>query len=200
MLRNPIDVVCSLHSQYLFDGNESDKRLDEARGLAADRLKGGSIPPGSHFPAGLQYLDVVDFHTRVERYIEEFGRERVYVILLEEFSADNRTEYERVLRFLEVGTTEMPSFRKVNRNKYARSRILRDVLKRPPASFKVAGRLLPRRLRTEIRKNLLSLNRVESERLPVGGQLRERLISELEPGLDALGELLEVDVRSVWAI
>jgi hypothetical protein len=119
---------------------------------------------------------------------------------LEEFSRDNRAEYEKVLGFLEVETASVPTFRTVNRNKYARNRVLRDALKRPPGSLRVAAKLLPRGLRTAVRDKLVSFNRVESERPPIDTQLKKRLLTEIEPGIDQLNGLLGLDTRKIWGI
>lgn len=200
MLRNPVDVICSLHSQYLYDGNESEEDLELALSLAADRLQDRRIPTGSHFPAGLQYLEVVDFCPQVKRYLVEFGRERVHVTLLEEFAENSIAEYERVIEFLGIQTGMAPKFRVVNRNKLVRSRILRDLLKSPPGLLRAAARILPEGARIRARNRLVSLNRVESVRSPITVHLAEQLKSEITPAVDELSALLELDLRRVWGI
>ena len=94
MLRNPIDMLYSLHSQFLFSGNEDIE--DFGRAIAAEGLRaaGIQIPPTADFLAGLQYRQVARFSWQLARYLDLFGPEAVRVILFDEFVS----ETTRVIR------------------------------------------------------------------------------------------------------
>src|SRR5664280_2899277 len=118
MLRNPVDMLPSLHSQYLHD--EIDDLKDFAEALAAedDRRCGRRIPPlNGSYPWRLFYKDVIRFHEQLERYYTVFGRDQVHVILFDDLVGDPATTYRRALEFLGVDPAFVPTFRVMNPNK-----------------------------------------------------------------------------------
>ncbi len=102
MLRNPLDMIFSLHGLYLRTGNEEIADFDAALAAQEDRARGARIPPETYFPEGLQYMSVALYSEKVGRYFETFGRERVKVVIFDDFISETRAVLEDVFRFLEV--------------------------------------------------------------------------------------------------
>lgn len=75
-LRNPVDMLYSLHGQFLRSAREEILDFEEALAAEDDRRKGRRIPKTARFPQSLLYTQVVSFTGQVERYFEKFGRER----------------------------------------------------------------------------------------------------------------------------
>lgn len=69
MLRNPIDFVCSLHSQLLFAFNEDRPDFAEAWNLQEDRAKGINLPKTCIAPQFLQYRAVAKFGAQLEHFL-----------------------------------------------------------------------------------------------------------------------------------
>ena len=65
MLRNPVDMVYSLHGQFLRSGNEDIVDFEEALNVQEDRRNGRRIPTSAHFPGGLQYTSIATFSPQV---------------------------------------------------------------------------------------------------------------------------------------
>ena len=76
MLRNPVDVMYSQHSQLVF--NQREDLTDFAQALAAedDRLAGHRLPADAIRPEALYYRHSVRFTEQIARYFDVFGRER----------------------------------------------------------------------------------------------------------------------------
>lgn len=100
MLRDPVEMVRSLHALYLRTGNEDRARLDDALDAEPARRRGGSLPEGAYFPEGLLYSESARYHDGVARFIAAFGAEQVLVTLFDDFVVDPSGTYGRVLRFL----------------------------------------------------------------------------------------------------
>ena len=68
----------------------------------------------------------------MRRYLDVFGRERVHVIVYDDFRDDTLAVYMGVCEFLGVDPEFEPQIEVVDSNKEVRSRILRTAVKRPP--------------------------------------------------------------------
>jgi len=205
MLRNPIDMLPSLHSQYLHDEMENLKDIKEALEAENDRRNGRRIPPNnSSHPWRLFYVDVVRFYEQLERYYDVFGRAQVHVVLFDDFVGDLESTYREVLEFLQVDPTFMPSFRVMNPNKRTRSPLINRFLLNPAVNQsswmrRVGTRIIPiHALRSAILKHLIPaatrLNTSFASRDPVDMDLRSKLAVKLAPDIDRLGELLKRDL------
>lgn len=155
MLRHPADMLYSQHSQFLFNGNEDIEDFAAALAAESDRKAGRRVPKSAHLPEGLLYSETVRYAEQVARYFARFGRERVHVILYDDFRTDLPGTYRQTLQFLGVRDDFTPAFGVVNPNKRARSKLLREFVQAPPESVKRLSRLLfPRPFRQRVMKGL----------------------------------------------
>ncbi|MGC2374988.1 MAG: sulfotransferase [Solirubrobacteraceae bacterium] len=102
ILREPASLLRSLHLQLLQDHVETERSLRRAISLESARREGRHIPPRSPRPEALQYSERVRFAEQLRRYHGVFGRERVLVLLYDDFRRENEATVRRVLRFLGV--------------------------------------------------------------------------------------------------
>ena len=206
MLRNPVSMLHSLHSHLLFTGNEDIADFGEALAAEPDRRAGRRIPPNS-FPTGaLLYRDVARFSEQVERYFEVFGRDRVKVILADDFRTDNRAVYLDTLAFLGA-RTDFPELDAVlvqdawtrNENKAPRSRAVLRFLKRPTNQAVLRG-VIPSPVPgwRFVLRALRRLNIRYGERPPMAPEVKAALIEEFRPEVARLGALLGRDL-SRWS-
>jgi|MudIll2142460700_1097286.scaffolds.fasta_scaffold131688_3 hypothetical protein len=65
MLRNPVDLMYSLHSQLLYNGYEEILDFGEALSMEQYRRKKLNIPAECRRPEALLYTEVVKFHDQV---------------------------------------------------------------------------------------------------------------------------------------
>ena len=84
MLRNPVDVLYSRHSQLVYNGDEDI--IDFEASLAAEekRRNGEMIPGNIRIGKKLLHSEVVKFTEQVKRYFDIFGRTHVHVIIYED--------------------------------------------------------------------------------------------------------------------
>lgn len=195
MLRNPVDLLYSLHSQFLWEGNEDIEDFEEALAAEADRRQGQRLPKTLQFPQGLFYTDVVKFYEQVHRYLKVFGPDNVLVLLYEDFARDPRQSFCSVLRFLGVSETFLPEFQRVNPSKRVRSKMLRDLLVRPPSIVRLMGKtLLPGQIRSRVIPYLRKINTKCVPRSGLHQDTRSKLLQEFQPEIEKLQNLLDRDL------
>jgi hypothetical protein len=198
MLRNPVDVMYSLHRELVFYRGEVIDDFEEALEAEADRRRGQRVGP-SRRPEALFYRDTVRFADQVERYLDAFDPSQVHVILYEDFVADTPGAYAGLLRFLGVDDGFCPDFVQVNESKLPRNRSLQALVVRPPAPF---NRLVPlvRRFGVahRLRAAVLSVNSRPEPRPSMSPELRRRLTDELAPQVARLGGLIGRDLTA-WS-
>lgn len=196
MLRAPADMLYSLHSEHLSNGNEDLNSFEEALQAEDDRRAGRRIPPHAHLPQGLLYSEVAKYAEQVERYIEVFGRDRVHDILYEDFADDPAASYRETLRFLDIADDFTPSqFEVVNPNKRVRSETVRHFLARPPQlPRRIIRAAVPRVVRRAVYERAKGLNLTNPERVPLSDTTRDHINKLFRADVKRLGEILERDL------
>lgn len=199
MLRNPVDMLYALHSQFLFDFNEDIVDFETALNAEEMRKRGEGIPRLAHLIEGLYYRETVKYSEQIERYFDVFGREKVHIILFDDLKSDVLRTYKDTLSFLCVSTSFCPVFRIINRNKAIRSRRLQEFLVAPPPLFvKIASSVIPTDLQGRLMFKLKRMNSYHKKRLPLDPAFRRRLQAEFQAEVSRLSQLLGRDLSS-WS-
>ena len=111
MLRNPADMLHSLHAHHFQRGLRDDiEDLGEALAAEPERRRGNRIPANARFPESLYYSEIPRYSEQLRRYYDLFGRERVKVILFDDLKRSPRDVYEQTLSFLGVDPAFEPDF------------------------------------------------------------------------------------------
>lgn len=200
MLREPAVMLYSLYNQFRSDGNEHLPTFAEALMAESDRRAGRRISRQTYFPQGLVYRATARFAEQVQRYFEAFGRERVHVIIYDDFAADTAGAYRKTLDFLGVssGHADM-NFGVVNGSQTVRSPTLRAFLQDPLIrGTAIALRSwLPPAVFTMIQKTgmqLCILNSRQQKYPPIAPDLLLSLKREFAPEVERLSTLLGRDL------
>jgi len=197
MLRNPVDMIVSLHSEMVWEAEEDVLDVEAAVALDEDRGVGRGLPAGIGRPETVRYRSAADFAPQVERYLAAFPREQVHVILFDDLVADPSTVHREAVRFLGLDP-DSPTLDRWNANKVVRSRRLQRLLLAPPWPISAAMPTLRRSMPMHrLRDQLLRLNSRERARPPVDAAFRRRLSAELWPMIDRLETLVDRDL-SAW--
>lgn len=199
MLRNPVDMLYSLHSHFLYNGSEDIDNFQAALDAEGDRRRGQRIPVTAHFVECLFYRETVKYAQQVERYLKVFGRENVHIIIYDDLKKDPLGVYQEALTFLGVDEQFKPAFSIVNPNKSVRSKALQRFLLNPPAhTQKLLKAVLPRFVRSSVWKGLKRLNIKCEPRKPMNPDLRKCLQSEFAAEVESLGKIIGKDL-SHWS-
>jgi hypothetical protein len=199
MLRDPVDLLHSLHAQLFYTGDEDISDFLAALEAEAERKKGNRLPHHTTIRQFLFYRETVRFTEQLQRYFDVFGRDRVRVIVYDDLRRNPAAEYRRTLEFLGVDPAFAPDFAVVNPNKMARSRALQRILHSPPPWLLDAGRaFIPKAIRDSLREDLRRINTRQMPRPPLAPDLHARLAKEFAPEVARLGALIGRDL-SHWS-
>jgi hypothetical protein len=198
MLRNPVEMIYSLHSQRLYNGNEDIEDFEAALDAEEDRKRGLRLPKDRHLLAGLFYRDVAKYSDQLQRYIETFGREKLKVIIFDELKRNTAEVYKDTCLFLGVDPAFNPLIRVINGNKGVRSVTYRNIIFRPSMLRTVARRVIPDTPRRKIIRALERVNLKYEERPPMNPELKRRLKEEFRPEVEKLSHLLGRDL-TYWS-
>ena len=197
VLRNPVDVMYSEHSQLIYNVIEDLPSFEDALAAEPDRRAGRRIPEGPINIENLFYRHSVRFAEQLERYFDVFGRERVHVMLWDDLRRDGATVIRDALAFLGVDPTLAAAPPNANENKRVRSPLIQRLIFAPRLLLPLAPFLRRFPLVRAVRTRLLDMNSEAKPRAPMDPALRRRLLDEFTPDIERLGALIGRDL-SAW--
>ena len=195
MLRNPVDMLFSLHSQFLWEGGESIENFEEALKAEKERKKGLNIPDTVYFVSQLFYTEVVKYTAQIERYLDTFGKESVHVIIFDEFKKNTQKIYRETLHFLGIEDNFQSSFKVINPNKVIRYKRLQRILRNPVHPFRKMGKkIIPQVVRSVLYRKFQSHNTQFIARPAMNPETKKMLTETFAGEIDSLSEILGKDL------
>ena len=198
MLRNPVDMIYSLHSQHLYNGSEDIQDFAAALRAEVDRKQGRRLPPDVPAVERLFYREVAKYSDQVDRYLQTFGTENVNVIIYADFQKDTARICRETFAFLKVDGGVEPRIGVVNPNKRLRSKAVQSILNQPPPVLGKIARPLTTSLRHRLFATAQDWNTNYAPRSPLPNELRQKLQKEFAPEIERLGTLLDRDLTN-WS-
>lgn len=209
MLREPTAMLYSLYSAFMADGNEYLPTFKEALAAEDDRRAGHRLSRQTYLAQALAYRETARYSEQVRRYFDVFGRERVHVIIYDDFSARTAEVFCNTLEFLGVAPGRVsPNFEVINGNangnSSVRSHAMRAILNdRTLRATAISLRSwLPLRIFTAMKRTWVKLNEFNfvasaTKREPIDPELQRSLCLEFAPEVERLSALLGRDL-SHW--
>ncbi len=201
MLRNPVDMVYSLHSQYLYTLNEDVEDFETAWNLQQERLAGRALPATCLEPHILQYESMGRMSVGVERALQAFPASQVKILLIDDIKSAPQEAFNDVLNFLGLAPFVLDEFPVVNANKTNKSKWVALLTQRgAPAWLKKPVRSLKTALglgHVSLSGKLDALNKTHQQRSPMSTSMRETLTRLFADEIDRLEALSGRDL-SHW--
>ncbi len=200
MLRNPVEMVHSYHSQRLAWGNEELRDFAAALDAEPERRRGERLPKRNPYPVeGLYYSEIARYAEQLGRYLERFDRRQIHVVLFDDFKQDTARVYEEVLRFLEVDTGYRPQFVVENPNRSRRSMLLHNLLYHAPKGVVSGAKLVvPPPLRKPLWRLLARANTIYRSRPSITPDVKQRLKAYYREDVLRLAEMINRDLEALW--
>ena len=187
MLRNPIDLAYSLHSQLLYGGDESEKDFDAAWKLQDARSNKQHIPRNCRDPKSLQYGEIAKLGKQVNNLLNLVDRKNIKFIIFDDFIKNPDVEYLNVLSFIGLHDDGRKDFPKINENKKIQSGLLTWLL----YESKNIKNKLGLRKSFGIWKFLSHLISVKSERSPLKNDMRNEMKEYFKDDVMLLSSLID---------
>ena len=198
MVRNPLEMVLSHHSQKLYNFEENISDFETAWRLSAERGKGRMVAANCRAPRYLDYRAIGRLGEQVSRLKQLVPEHQLHAIVFDDLRADPGAVYRDTLAFLGVTAREESAFAIVNARKTNAWPALARFLKRPPAPLHrlklAAKRAFPARTKA-IGRVVHRLNERPEERRTLAEPLRREMIAAFRDDISLLGELLERDLH-----
>ena len=134
-VRNPLELVPSLHQRLFYNGDENLREFDRAWDLVPERRAGRKIPRSCLEPRFLDYWEAGFLGKHLENFFSRVDRERCLVTVFDDFKADPGREYRRVLEFLELKDDGQTNFDRHAESKDSRIAWIHRLMKRPPRAL-----------------------------------------------------------------
>ncbi|SHF57677.1 Sulfotransferase domain-containing protein [Desulfacinum infernum DSM 9756] len=114
MLRNPCEIIVALHSQYVYEGYDDQVGFERAWRLEPYRKRGKYIPEICIEPKMLYYREACLLGRHIERLYGYVSKDRVHVIIFDDFVQNAKKVYETLLEFLGIPSDGRENFERVN--------------------------------------------------------------------------------------
>jgi hypothetical protein len=197
MVRNPVEVVTSLHSIMVLSLNEDVRDFETAWRLQSRRQRGQCIPAECVEPGMLEYEAYSLIGDQLDRFIKTVPPGQRAVIVYDDFRSDPRGEYLRVLNLLGLPDDGRADFARVSANRALRSPILARLARSIPrrlgplyAPARAAARAFGIRPLTLVER----VNRPLAPRKPLRAAFEAELIANFLPQIEKVEELLGRDL------
>ncbi|MHB8233754.1 MAG: sulfotransferase family protein [Solirubrobacteraceae bacterium] len=204
LLREPASFLRSFHLQLLQSYTEVESDFQKALALEEPRRRGESMPRDSYWPNLLFYSEHVRYVEQLRRFHERFPRERVRVLIYDDYKADNEATIRSVFRFLEVEEIPIRVLR-VKPTVEVRTPGLNSLLRRLTVAdqgvFAGLNRSIKALTPMRARQGLLHAVRrrfVYAEPEPPDEVFMAELRQRLKPEVVALSEYLDRDMVALW--
>jgi len=194
LLRNPIDVMYSLHSTMLYrETIETIENFDEALKMEEVRKKnyGYKVIPMKYHPHML-YRETVRYSQQVKRYFDLFGQENVKVIIFDEYIKNKSVILRDILTFLEVDENFEIEHVNTNAGRKYRNRTIHSAVMNNKFGIRGILRNIP-----GIANAYRKINNSESKRNTLDPLLKKSLQEDIRKEVDELSAMLGKDL-SVW--
>lgn len=191
MLRNPIDMVTSLHLQYLYSGNEIYKDFEKAWIAKDSRIENVGITRITEDPQLLNYGEVCKLGRQTERLLESVSREKVMFILLDDLKDSPDSQLIKLFSFLNIREEkiECSTWNKASERKYPRlHRALKYV-------NKVKKDLEIKNLNTGLGGYLKRFNTTEAEKKGITDLMRKELKEFFKRDIEIIENVLDRDLK-----
>lgn len=191
MVRDPVELVRSLHNHLVFLGVEHIDDFEEAWRACDHRRRGKMIKAGCADPDSLLYDEIGLLGRQIDRLFQVVPPERRMVIVFDDLRKRPREVLSEVFDFLELPDDVVVDPKPMNRSMVRRSEWLFKFMQLAAAVKSVSG------VKTEfgILNYLKKINKKEQARAPVSPDVREMLEEAFSRDIQFLGSLIGRDLK-----
>jgi hypothetical protein len=200
MVRNPVDMVPSLHGMLLRYFAESEHDLERAWELQEARRAGRNFSKGRNERFDQKtclYADVCKLGAQVDRLLHIFPRDQIHIIFFDDFVRDTKDCYEKTLAFLNIPSDGRVEFPPENIRRQFKSQQLAWLSWKVRDVGASAKRKLGIKRSFDVLNRLYALNERKDDRPTLIPEFRQRLIEEFRTDVEKLAALTQRDL-SHW--
>jgi len=135
MLRNPVDMILSMHQQFLQSLDEDQENFMDAWNLQDRRRKGFDIPKHCRYSHLLQYENAGKISKHVERAVKIFGKKNIFFVQFDVFISKPNETLKNIYEFIDLSHQDIGELKNFNPSKRFRNFFLKKVANYSPRFF-----------------------------------------------------------------
>jgi hypothetical protein len=186
IVRNPVDMVYSLHNHLIYLGSECIKNFKEAWRACEARKKGYLICKKCQDPNSLIYNEVAMLGEQIERFFEIVPARDRLVIIFDDLKERPAIVLKEIFNFLLIQRDININMGVKNRSMARRSELLNHCIRMAANIKQYAG--IDKGL--GILNYIVSINRIEKERPPLPQDLKNELKDYFKEDVEKLSSIL----------
>jgi len=191
MLRNPVEMVQSLHAQYLHSGNEIYEDFEKAWRLKNERIQGVGVTRITEDPQLLNYGEVCKLGEQIERLLRTVTRDRVFFVFLEDLKQNPDVILRDLFIFLDIQeeNIETKVYNKATKRKYPKLQRLIKYLNRIKKDLKIKN------LNTGFGRYHRKFNSIEFEKSLLPHAIKQELSTFFESDIKKIEKVLDKNLK-----
>lgn len=197
LIREPVDLLYSIHGEYLLKFRENIDDFKQALEAEKQRRNWENIPKRIPAPSLLFYSEKVKFSSHIRRYLELFGREQVKIIVYEDFKKNNYKVLQDIFKFIGVETDIDVELKTYRASRKIRSRGLKTILNFPFFSL-FPKKILKGRNYYQLRSLLYKAIVKNEPRLEIQPELKKELMEKYKNEVKKTERLINKDLSKIW--
>jgi len=206
MLREPIDLLYSLHSELIRNKDEKQKNFIKALEFSEKLKTWIKLNKNTQYRSRLYYFNWIKFYKQITRFISYFKNENIKVIFLDDLSNTPEKVYYELLLFLWINDINFkPDFLPKNIHSKILFPNIKKIIKNP-FIWNIPKMILPTNVYNNIRDFLLSLFVSYKKRKKLDKNIKIELMKKNKNEVIKLNKLLhennliskEKDLIKLW--
>lgn len=193
LIREPCQLLYSLHHQYLYSGNEDIKDFKKALESEDLRKQHKKLNKNIPWPSLLYYSEIVKFTKHIQKFKKVFPENQIKLVLFDDFKSQTSEVYKEILDFLGVDNSFQADFTPRHSCKVERFNIPNKL-----GFKKFVTKYFPRSITIFLSKILKTVNTKYVKRAPLDQKLKNELMQKYKNEVEALGNMLNQDLVKLW--
>ncbi len=193
MVRNPVELTYSYHSQLLYSRDEDEVDFEKAWTMALLSGNRQPLPKFNREPKFLHYHEVAKLGEQIERVLQWFPKQQLMIIFFDDFKKDTDGLYRKTLEFLDL-PYHPANLVPLNKNKQQRFQWIANITERPPKILVEPYLQLKKLLNLEnkvigLRNPLMKINESETERQTLSPTMQQKIIDAYREDIQKLASI-----------
>lgn len=187
VLRNPVDMVYSLHQHLLLYDNEDIINFDIAWNMQSVRRSGEHIPPHCYAVEKLLYGEIGKYGAQLHRLFNQVPRKQILILFFEDFVHSPAKTCAAVSTFLDIRPPTPTTYPAFNTSRQNRSLFLKNLLRKLQRN----PRLYRNRTISQTVHMLIQWNQKHYTRPPLDPTFKKELTEHFKEDILLLEELMD---------
>ncbi|MEM7085938.1 MAG: sulfotransferase domain-containing protein [Bacteroidota bacterium] len=184
-LRNPIERAYSHYLMHYHTGYDKSSSFEESLSSEKNSIWGG----------GNMYLEMGLYYSQLKAYFDVFSRNRIKVIITEDWTQDSAQSMNDIFNFLGVSSLDGDLSRETfNASKQVKNKGLLDVLRSEKVKKSIT-KIIPEKTREKIKEQLFYK---EAPKQELDSKTYNRLKDYFKEDVKQTGTLIGMDLSKKW--